>query len=794
MTPHIANVLDTHGVKIDNTIKNKHFGSGYEFNRYDNTHPSEQYKFTEILDRLNVTYLRYPGGTQTENYFDPANPDDPVVPKVGETTTDTKYNSVTPISEFIQIANDYNAKVLIVLPTWRYFDEATRKIKPAAENIIKDFVTDLLEGVYGAVDVYAFEIGNEWFQDIFGWTAAEFGEVQSKIALWVREAIDAANTSDDPKIYVQSSGSGDRDDDENGIRDNIEIFAQFSAAEQAAVDGVVDHFYYPTKPDDNDEDGDIDALDYTHTPADRINRIFDEMNWGANEDDLEIVTTEWNIRADVVNEITGFELLPLVVGHFAEMIRNGLDFATFWTTQALGDSDGSLSQKHEDTLTPTGLLFRMMHDALVGTKVVDPSGNQKREASDYIFTSEDGVDLGYTYTFKGNGKVVVYVASAINEDIDISNLVQDLMSQQNYGNHHAHATKIVAIGPDATDEKVDGKIVALNAADLASSVMLKPNELIQIEFTSGAGVDLMGDDQTNTKDELIGTDFADSLIGHGGNDTLIGENGKDTLDGGAGNDSLRGHNGDDDLSGGAGSDSLSAGSGSDKVRGHEGSDKLWGASGADDLSGNEGKDSLYGADQSDLLEGGQGDDLLDGGSGDDTLKGGQGDDVADGKSGNDSVTGGAGDDSLIGSSGQDTLLGGEDNDTLRGGEGHDSLTGETGDDVLYGGDNRDTLKGSGGSDTLRGDGGNDLLFGGSGQDIFDFNEGWGDDTISDFDPSLSGEKIDLSDVTDFINFQDLENNHMTEVSGNTVIMDNTGNTITLLNVSISDLQAGDFLF
>ena len=396
MATHTAAVLETHGKHIDNTISDEHFGTGYEFNRYDNTHSTEQYKFNEIMDRLDVKYLRYPGGTQTENYFDPSDPDASQREAYGEPPLvgdPKKFESFTPISEFLQIAAQHNAKVLIVLPTYRFFDaDENSKFKDevdvpeytddsgvlrttkSPERVIKDFVIELLQGKHHGegenevdVEIYGFEIGNEWFQDIFDWTASEFGAVQSQIALWVQEAIEESGYAGDPKIYVQSSGSGDRNVDENfdangdPIYDNIEIFAQFNEDEQAAVDGIVDHFYYPTKADDTDKDGDIDALDHKHTPADRIDRIFSEMNWEDNDDleraKYEVVTTEWNIRADVVNEITGFERQPLLVGHFAELIRNGLDFATFWTPQALGDSNGSLSEQYEDTLHRPAFCF-----------------------------------------------------------------------------------------------------------------------------------------------------------------------------------------------------------------------------------------------------------------------------------------------------------------------------------------------------------------------------------------------------------------------------------------------------
>ncbi|WP_395679122.1 M10 family metallopeptidase C-terminal domain-containing protein, partial [Inquilinus sp.] len=59
---------------------------------------------------------------------------------------------------------------------------------------------------------------------------------------------------------------------------------------------------------------------------------------------------------------------------------------------------------------------------------------------------------------------------------------------------------------------------------------------------------------TNGNDDLLGTDFSDTIDGLGGNDKIDGLGGFDTLIGGAGNDILTGGDGDDTLTGGAGGD------------------------------------------------------------------------------------------------------------------------------------------------------------------------------------------------------------------------------------------------
>src|SRR5262249_31148469 len=81
-----------------------------------------------------------------------------------------------------------------------------------------------------------------------------------------------------------------------------------------------------------------------------------------------------------------------------------------------------------------------------------------------------------------------------------------------------------------------------------------------------------------------------------------------------------------------------------------------------------------------------------------------------------------GDDVLSGDIGEDLLVGGDGNDVLDGGDDADFLSGDAGDDVLTGGD---------GDDTLAGGLGDDVLTGGDGLDLFIYNDGDGQDHITD---------------------------------------------------------------
>lgn len=209
--------------------------------------------------------------------------------------------------------------------------------------------------------------------------------------------------------------------------------------------------------------------------------------------------------------------------------------------------------------------------------------------------------------------------------------------------------------------------------------------------------------------------------------------------------------------------------GDDLVIGRDGRDMIEGHGGDDTILGNGGKDNLNGND------------------GNDWLSGGDGDDKVRGHAGNDTIYGGFGDDSLHGGDGIDLIYGGEGNEFSLAGNGNDQVWGDGGDDTLNGQDGDDTIDGGSGDDMINGGLGNDSLFGGSGSDRFVFAEGYGDDTISDFDATDQFEVIDLRSVSSISSFDDLISNHASEVSGDVVIDIGDGETLTVEDTVLADL-------
>ena len=364
-------------------------------------------------------------------------------------------------------------------------------------------------------------------------------------------------------------------------------------------------------------------------------------------------------------------------------------------------------------------------------------------------------------------------------------------------------------------------------------------------IAGGAGADLVFGGAGN--DLVVGGTEADRIFGQAGDDRFVADadGANDRYDGGADADTMdyssmtiglsvnlftgkatSAQIGTDTLVsvervlGGSGNDAILGNGATRLISGNGGSDLLTGGAGANVIFGGLGNDTLRGLGGNDTLVGGQDQDVLEGGAGNDTF-------LADADGANDRYDGGANIDTMdfsamaaaltinlvvqaatsaqigsdiltaiervLGGDGNDAILGDASTVFLSGNGGADRLTGGAGNNSLFGGLGNDILRGMGGNDRLNGAVGDDRLEGGAGSDIFVFGNGFGRDVVTDFDEFSAAEKIDLSAVTAISSFADLQANHLSQVGANALITDGA-NTITLNNVLINNLDAGDFIF
>ncbi len=317
----------------------------------------------------------------------------------------------------------------------------------------------------------------------------------------------------------------------------------------------------------------------------------------------------------------------------------------------------------------------------------------------------------------------------------------------------------------------------LSFADLESSILIPVIHVTTDRSVSGIEEVRSGDD------EILGTSFADFLMGYGGNDRLVGYNGSDQLNGGSGGDVLIGGSGSDtaDYTGYTGTmrvgahvldlqySTLNTGDGAGDT--YDSIENITGSESRELLRGDTGDNILDGAGNVDFIAGRQGDDTLYGGQANDVLVGGAGADHLDGGADMDQArysysltaviidmedvsmnTGEAAGDTYVSI---ENIAGSTFSDILYGDAQDNLLIGDGNHDELYGRDGDDTLNGGGGVDYLEGGAGDDTLLGGYGPDTFVFTEGH--DTIEDYfdfgfhdqiviDQSLTGGALTAADV------------------------------------------------
>ena len=183
-------------------------------------------------------------------------------------------------------------------------------------------------------------------------------------------------------------------------------------------------------------------------------------------------------------------------------------------------------------------------------------------------------------------------------------------------------------------------------------------------------------------------------------------------------------------------------------------------------------------------------DVIIGTSSDETLTGTGSDDLIDGRGGADVITGRGGNDDIFGGNGQDEIRAGAGDDRVAGGGGADYLYGNGGDDIIFGENGADRLYGGNGNDYLVGGAGNDRLFGQNGDDLIVLGDGKDrakggsgsdvffidtiDDKIDilvDFEAQdyldlttlLLGYQAGVSDMDDFVSFQQNGNNTLVQI-------------------------------
>lgn len=310
-----------------------------------------------------------------------------------------------------------------------------------------------------------------------------------------------------------------------------------------------------------------------------------------------------------------------------------------------------------------------------------------------------------------------------------------------------------------------------------------------VNLTTGGIGNIAEGDTYSGIENIIGTNFQDSITG---------DYSANILSGGLGDDFLFGEGGDDTFVASAGADTFFGGTGNDTVDytasdagvtisletgtaagGYANGDSL---TDIESITGSAFADILTGDDNDNTLDGGDENDTLRGGLGADTIIGGDGFDTASYADSNEGVTVSLRDNAPVATGGTaegDTLSGIEG---LIGSEFNDNLTGQENnvEDFIDAGDGNDTIYTRGGNDTIiAGDGDDHIIVslnsdqfansgdvtGGEGNDTLDFS-GTGSNNSSQIIANLSTQAMTYitplntlitNTVEDEVTFSGIEN-------------------------------------
>lgn len=447
----------------------------------------------------------------------------------------------------------------------------------------------------------------------------------------------------------------------------------------------------------------------------------------------------------------------------------GIDTATFLTAGAgvvvnltagvgtQGNANGDtyvsienlIGSDHDDTLTGSSgnnaiqggegddrLRGSAGFDELEGGRGADDINGGSGTDTAAFRTAASGVTINLTAGIgtrgDANGDTFTSIENAIGSDFD------DILTGTSSGNRlYGGLGDDVLRGSAGTDILIGGmgadELNGGSSVDTASYENAAGGIAANLTSRTGTAGEAAGDTLISIEN-LLGSDFRDTLTGSSGNNRLNGGAGNDLLRGSAGSDFLQGGLGEDDLNGGSGIDVASYEDAAEGVevnlttgRGAAGEARGDILTNVENLIGSRFGDVLLGSAVDNQLEGGAGSDFLAGSFGDDELEGGSGGDVVNGGDGIDTATFRTATGAVVanltsgvgsqGNANGDTYISIEN---LTGSRFGDTLTGSSRNNVIAGGAGSDLLRGSAGNDELEGGSGGDDVNGGSGTDTATF--------------------------------------------------------------------------
>jgi hypothetical protein len=486
------------GYLSDTTFSQAHFG-GNALALRDRV--GDEGTYDNVARTLGVEHIRYPGGSLTEYYFDIRNPDSDIAvnSETGEAT------SFLPISDVLGFAEDEGIAVTIVLPTRHFLSEEVddngNRLPDIDEAALRGFLRDVFDGQYGAPDIQAIELGNEYWGS-GGMNTFEYGRLASEMALIVKDEIrqhpDAEHLSE-TDILVQMgtnygefalsqffTGTGDEQlaalnarFDLNLAADNYIyssgnvawvkvanaiILNEFdTTAEQSAIDGVVAHVYSK-------------GPDVPNSRYFELSQIAD--TWLKELPALDIYATEWNLKRSVSEnpeDEFGLKQAHEMLNLLEAFSWGGVDAAHVWPLQ-MNSRTGLADGEGDADIRVPGEMFRMLNETLPGTRPLGLAGSEGRETE----LSGETADV---HVFYAPDRLVTFLAStsdvATEEVVDFMNILRDTGD--------VTITRLgVAEGENPSGSTAEPVVTTENPEDLIQDGILiaelAPYEILMIEM------------------------------------------------------------------------------------------------------------------------------------------------------------------------------------------------------------------------------------------------------------------------------------------------------------------------
>lgn len=799
-------------------VGERHFGLNFVAD-YERIGTKGWEKFDDIVDKMGIRNVRYPGGTAAETVFDYKNPNaTEYIATNGETV------KITPLATYLDYCNRAGINPTIIIPTSSLLTETRvdshRAFDAAQTSDLINFIEQILAQVDPQLRV-SFELGNEYESYM---SSTEYGRVANALTGIIGDASNRLAESTgyteqapDPNIFVQAwaySVGGGTTISELEDRNN-QVLAQFDSDLLGDIDGIVSHYYFS-----EGRNAETDQAQTLLEISDQIARIADLHSVWEDASGKELISrvSEWNVLFRSQTELGLLQVNP-IMEMFTEFLRNDFDALDFWSAQYHATSIATASGR----LMAAGVLLDVLKPNIQGAEV----GATVRT---------DGFSA---YTFIGNGRYVAVISSTTIEDLRIDlgtsllpegfklvdgysigvdestadGIYRDLTDLPVYGEPDARITLTqitmslitgnigtASLGSFESlvliftlDEPVRQTIYGTDNADLlhgteVSTLFVGGLGWDQVTYvSSGSAVDvdlaISPEDGSYNGDLFISIE---AITGSSFADTILGSDENDFIEGWLGSDIIAGRDGDERLSGGGGDDTLFGGSGNDELYGGDGDDLILPGSGQDVVSGGNGVDTISFADLTDgvsiWVDRGivetplgivkfSGIENFFGTAYDDRIDIGTKQSIVDGLAGDDSfmirvggehlVFGGGGDDHLVMYAGSAEFYGGEGNDKVFAAASTlVQISGGAGDDTVYS---------FGGSGIFEGGEGNDTFYTYGSGDEFIFSSDAGHDVIYGFNPEQ-----------DVIRFRGDQVFTLVEEDGGSMLFFDSGSSVMLM--------------